>query len=572
MKALFLALSLLAHACDSASGQAASRLPIREAVFQLPTTLDPHAALVPDWNRFWVQVYETPLQCQFVNGELVVAPLLLRSMPQVSKDGLTYTLNFREGIRFQDDPCFDGGKGRGLTASDFAYVLRRHIDPAYGSVFFGAYLSGRLKGADAAARKAADDGLMDYSIPISGITVQSSTSLVLSFLEPYPQFTALLSMPWLSLVPREAIARYGSAIAEHMVGTGPYLHVRKGSNSRQLNFTANPNYWDQASGLPANGGVRFSLLTELEHHEMRFQSGEIDLLDLWAVNRSKFLTRTGRVKRSVRPRKSRRVATTNAQLQYVSFNMRGKFLGQRKVRQALALAFDRKAYNREFYQGTAILAEHMVPPCLPIGQEGARQEWEYGKADLKRARALLESAGFKGGAGLPEFLLDFNYTGEEADRQAKFFAKQWSRIGVRAQTRTQDFATFVGRVRDGVTQIAVSGWFADYPDPENFFLMLSSSSAPVPGVAVDSPNVGFFSSPRYDRLYRNLCQLPYGKQRASLSRTLVAIAQEECPWIFLVHPVRETLVAPGITGFTCRSNYAASLARVVTSVKPDEER
>jgi ABC-type transport system substrate-binding protein len=337
---------------------------------------------------------------------------------------------------------------------------------------------------------------------------------------------------------------------------------RSESNDRQLVFAANKKYRGGGDAVPRNSGIRFSLLTELSHHEQRFESGEIQMLDLWANNRAKYLTGLGRVRRKVRPRRTRCVRSINAQLQYVAFNVRDRFLGKRKVRQALSLALDRKAYNREFYSNTAILANHMVPPSLSSDATGDVAEWKYGKVDIKRAKELLREAGHENGAGLPEFLLDINYTGEEADRQVAFFQKQWARIGIRLQPRTQDFATFVGRIRDGVTQITVNGWFADYPDPENFYLMLASGAAPVPGVAVDSPNIGFFSNPRYDRLYGELCRLPFGKKRDEVGRSLIAIAQEECPWIFLVHPVRETLVSRGVKGFAFRSNYAASLAGV----------
>ena len=561
---LLLMLLLVAY---SAAGQDLSPPVLREAVFQLPSTLDPHVALVPDWNRFWMQAYEAPLKCELESGKLTVKPLLLATMPTISSGGLVYTLAFRDNISFHDDPCFEGGKGRLLKASDFASVLRRHIDPSFASPFYSAYLAGRLKGADAARAKAEADGLMDETLPIAGITVLSDTQIRLTFEAPFPQFTALMSMPWLSLIPNEARARYGSAISERMVGTGPYLLDRAKTNGRELVFAPNPNYWGIRSAQPRNGGVRFSLVAELPHHEQRFASGEIQLLDLWAVNRSKFLTGLGQVRRKVRPRRTTCIKSINAQLQYVSFNMRDKFLGNRKVRQALALAFDRKAYNREFYRGTAILANHMVPPILSIVSGSEEKVWKYGSVDIRRARELLREAGFEDGKGLPEFLLDINYTGEEADRQAAFFAKQWARIGVRLQTRTQDFATFVGRVRDGVTQIVLSGWFADYPDPENFYLMLASGAAPTPGVAVDSPNVGFFSNARYDRLYGELCRLPFGEKRSDIGRQLISIAQEECPWIFLVHPVRETLVSRGVTGFSCRSNYAASLSGVSVPAK-----
>ena len=49
-------------------------------------------------------------------------------MPTVSEDGLTYTFELREGIYFQDDPCFADGIGRELIAEDFVYSIMRVAD------------------------------------------------------------------------------------------------------------------------------------------------------------------------------------------------------------------------------------------------------------------------------------------------------------------------------------------------------------------------------------------------------------------------------------------------------------
>ena len=74
-------------------------------------------------------------------------------------------------MRFNDDPCFPGGKGRTLVADDVIYSLKRFAD-ANLNQFSYSLLQGAFEGMDAFREPEASGGrTTDYAeAPISGIS------------------------------------------------------------------------------------------------------------------------------------------------------------------------------------------------------------------------------------------------------------------------------------------------------------------------------------------------------------------------------------------------------------------
>ena len=58
---------------------------------------------------------------------------------KATKSGQIWTFRIRRDLRFQDDACFPGGKGRAITAQDFVYAFHRMVDPANGSPVLGFF-------------------------------------------------------------------------------------------------------------------------------------------------------------------------------------------------------------------------------------------------------------------------------------------------------------------------------------------------------------------------------------------------------------------------------------------------
>ncbi len=538
------------------------------AVQSFPTTLDPHRVFYPPWNEIYRLVYETPVACAAEDRVLRLVPRLLATLPEVADDGRRVTLRFRRGARFQDDPCFPDGKGREIHAQDFMRVLYHHADPANASVYWNAYLAGRIEGLDELRTRAEKEGFFDYDARVKGIDVVDDQVLVLRFHGPYPQFTALLTMAWASVVPWEARRKYGDGLGQRPVGSGPYRFDPKNSTGSLKLFVRRDDYWRASEGgragpLPRNGGVRLHVLPDLAAQEKRFLVGDLSFLDLYPGNAERFCTPRGRLRRKNVPRKTKLLVSDRTWVHYIAFNMRNKILAKKTLRQALCLAVDRKRYVRDYYKGAAVLANHPVPPGLPLDTPTPPKRWAFGRYNLKKAKALLAEAGYPDGKGLPEFVLEAPDGGPLAQQDAEILKSSWARLGVKVQVRFHDsMEDFIDRARRGVQEITINYWFADYPDADNFFLMLASRSIPRVDARGDTPNMGFYSNPEYDRLYLESTTLAPGKERGRRYARMIQIIQEDCPWLFVAHQQLWTLVGPGVTGLSNRNPFAADAALI----------
>ncbi|HKO68177.1 MAG TPA: bicyclomycin resistance protein, partial [Burkholderiaceae bacterium] len=80
-------------------------------------------------------IFDSPLQYDFLARPAILRPRTLVALPEISSDFRTYTLRVRPGIFFQDDPAFKG-KRRELTAADHVYAMKRVFDPRWKSPQF----------------------------------------------------------------------------------------------------------------------------------------------------------------------------------------------------------------------------------------------------------------------------------------------------------------------------------------------------------------------------------------------------------------------------------------------------
>src|SRR5688572_26005462 len=195
-----------------AAGQTAPRekvirLPIRT---DGPKSLDPAKGSTQYDNMATCQVYECLLQWKYLVRPLEMEPLLLAEMPTdtLNPDGTqTWKFRLKEGVRFQDDACFPGGKGREVVTDDVFYSWKRLADPEH-KLENWWLLQGMIVGFDEYQRTQGEAAKFDYDAPVAGLKKISDHEFEVVLTEPVYKFLYVLTQFQLSIVPREAVEKY----------------------------------------------------------------------------------------------------------------------------------------------------------------------------------------------------------------------------------------------------------------------------------------------------------------------------------------------------------------------------
>lgn len=210
-----------------------------------PTTLDPVRAAVVYSNFIVLNVFDTLYSYKYLARPYELKPNLATSMPEVSDDGLVYTIHIKQGVEFQDNEAFPGGKGRELHASDFVYSIKRHFDKKFQSQ--GAWLfAGRIVGLDDWKANGSD-----YSADIEGLKALDDYTIQMKLVEPYPQLIYTLAMGFTGIVPHEAVEYYGNEFGSKPVGSGPFS--LESFNQEKAVLFANPKFRKEPFDLDFEG-------------------------------------------------------------------------------------------------------------------------------------------------------------------------------------------------------------------------------------------------------------------------------------------------------------------------------
>lgn len=506
-------------------------------------SLDPAAQFDSASAQIITNVYDTLLEYDYLRRPYALVPSLLEKMPERQPDGVSYVFTLRSGVRFIDDPAFPDGRGREVTVDDVIYSIKRFADANVNAKSF-ILMQGVVEGLDAFRQATRDQGAsIDYDAhDVSGLRRVDGRRMVVRFTGVNPLALYPFAASPMSIVAREAVAHYGDAFAQHPVGTGPFV-LRDSDRRGTMVLVKNPNYHgrypetgladgapaqlldDAGKALPLVDEVHLPLIEESQPAMLRFRRGQ---LDLHTVDRDNFIKMVHRDEHGVFQLKSPyrehfRMYTEEAlTCEYIAFNMNDPLVGKnRALRQAIAYALDVESFIAIMLNGRAESLATIVPQ--PIAGSERDIAIEYYAYDQEKARAKLMEAGFPGGEGLPSIQFDFRSATKEARQGFEFLRHELAMVGIRAVGRFHTFSAYLRRVESGNFQVGNSGWFADYPDAENFYQLLYSKNRP-PG-----PNMGAFSHPEYDRLYEETRFMLNGPERFAKFERMAHIVRDEAP-------------------------------------------
>jgi ABC-type transport system substrate-binding protein len=500
-------------------------------------------------------VLEPMLRYDYLARPLKLIPNTLVALPEASEAGRVYTCHVKPGILFAPDPAFKG-KPRELTAADYAYSFRRLFDPRYkSSQFF--IVDGKIAGANALRDAALKGKPFDYDQPIAGLQVLDRYTLRIALNEPDLNFLHVLAQQNLAAVAREVVAAYGDDVGQHPVGTGPYYLVERSVGSR-LVFARNPNYRDErfeGRKLPAIDRVELSYIVEEQPIWLAFLARDLDVLGNIPVS----FRLQGFPNGKLAPNLARQGVVAHTYVYpavwFDSFNMRdpvvGGYTAERiALRRAIALAFDRRQAIDIIFNGGAIPANGIVPTGIAGHDDHAvTNVFDH---DLAKAKALLDMHGYvdRNGDGWREapdgspLVVDFASPSQPRFRPwDELWSKAFQAIGIRMALTKMHQADLTKMIMAGKHQLAMNAWNMDYPDGEDFFVLLY-------GKAAGSANQSFFELPAYDRLFEAAQKLTDSPERNRLYREMDKLTFAYMPMVMTLYPVRTALTQPWVIGYS----------------------
>lgn len=551
MRALILSLSmlLLSIGCSPDDRAAIEEKVYRHAMDGAPGSLDPAQAGNIYADTLVVAIHDTLYRYRYLARPYELIPNLAAAMPEVSEDGLVYTIRLREGVRFIDHPVFENGRGREVTAADVVYSLKRHFDPASRSR--GAWLwRERIEGLD-------DWGLAgaDHDEPVPGLRAIDRHTVRIRLTEPYPQLTHTLANALSAIVAREAVESYGQEFGINPVGSGPF-QLQSIDETRAV-LVPNPQFergrfslaqegydreTQQAYGLEGLEGRPYPFLDRLEIHFITepsarwssFASGhEVNNVMVPNEQARRMLVSVDPVELEpdIRDR-YHHLIEPEAGFVYYGFNMDNPDIGHhpdpdrdqanRALRCAIRDAYDWHARNQSFHFGMGQIFPGVIPPILddfdPALDDASIRH------DPDQARSRLSEAGWT-----PEDLPQLRYGLEASIHQRQMFEQFRARMaeaGLPASMfRARSFATFADlsrAVSNRQLDIFMMSWTLAYPDAQYNLQMFYGPNA--------SPGANRFNyrNGEFDRLFEQASVLPPGSRRSDLYRRMNRIVIDDC--------------------------------------------
>lgn len=444
-------------------------------------------------------------------GTTDIKPLLATALPEISADGLTYTIPIREGVTFHDGTAFD--------AKAMEFSLQRFITNGGKPAFL---LGDVIESVEATG---------DYELKI---TLQ----------QPFAAFPALLAFPGACAVSPQAYKiGAGEFNPNQLVGTGKYQLKQFKSDSVSLD--ANENYWGEQ---PANQGINMQVYGGNSANLFNsFKTGAVDVayqsLDpqqiaslLDSKNQYQIIEGSGTV------------------VNYLVLNQQQEPLNQPEVRQAIAAGINRGLINERVLKGQAEPIYSLVPTAFESSQ-GAFESL-YGEANTAKAKELLTQAGYS--AQNPAVVEIWHPSGSITRgivaETIKAYAEQELEGMVQFIPNSVESASFFGNLSQGIYPAALVDWYPDFLDPDNYlqpFLSCSEGTASGGCESGAAQSRGsFYYSDRANELIEQSRQEQDVAKRQTILVELQELMAQDVPYVPLWQTKDYAFAEAGIDGVT----------------------
>ena len=444
----------------------------------------------------------------------------------VSEDGLNWRIKLRDGVTWHD--------GKPFTAEDVKFTLDLLNDPNFPS--------GSRSGHEL----------------VRDVKVGSPTEISWRMEKPFSPYASILA--WTFIVPQHLLAGQAdpksSPFMRSPVGTGPFKWGERVPGDH-ITLAANEAYFDEGPYLER---VVFKYIPDLTVLYTQFRTGDIDYISLQGISADHYQEAKALPNRVVMP-------IPTASIENFYFNLGLPQFNELAVRQALYLSLDKKSIIDDLYYGLPRASESYLPPAS-WAYDGDLPKQAY---DPDRAKALLDSAGWKvGSGGIREkngVRLQFSNSttaGNHLREQAQQLLQQnWQDVGVGMTIKNLPAAVMWGEywIQSQFETAIVGNNFMTGPDPaaDDYF-----SSKAIPAQGGSGTNTMQYVNPELDALMQQGATTLDRAKRVQAYRGIQALLRQNLPFLPIFEYVTVEGTKAGLNGYIPNINVRINAWNVNT--------
>jgi ABC-type transport system substrate-binding protein/methyl-accepting chemotaxis protein len=413
---------------------------------------------------------------------------------EISPDGRVYTFYLRESARFHN--------GRRVRAEDVKYSFERQMRQNEDAA---AWAFRPLVGAE--------QFMLGETDSVAGIHLVNEQVVKLELIQPVAFFLSTLCTEYAYISPREEVERPTMDFEVRPVGSGPFRLVEP-VLGKEVQLERFSNYWNPE-------------LPYVDRLTVHFGLGGEEILDMFLRDELDYVTDLPLTHLTTLKEQAGDVQVLEAvqlQTRMLVFDCERPPLSDRRVRQAICLAIDRRRFLREVYGEMAELSIGPIPPGV-LGYDPGERGYDY---NPDRARTLLEDAGYETG-----FETEVWWP-QSVNSAVECLRDDLAAIGIRAEFRYAEVEEMERGLKLRTVPIAGRDWYADYPDPDNFTYVLFNSRN-------RDLFISTYSSAQVDQLTDRARSVMNRDERAAIYREVTKLLLEDAPCAFLAH--RRSFVA-----------------------------
>lgn len=430
-------------------------------------TLDPLGISSINDRQVAIILYDTLLDID-AKGDIVPG---IAEKIEASADAMSFKLTLRSGVTFSDGTPYD--------AAAVVKNFQRIMDP---------------KNRCRCASDVATVEKVEASGPLQ-VTIGMKT--------PSAHFPASLADVAGMVVSPAAVEKYGAEFGNHGGGAGAFK-LKEWRRGDRIVLERNPNYWRNAVALDE---VMLRPIPDQQTRYASLQAGNIDVI----MNASPRDVLEAQKQKSAQVLNPGSLGTL-----FIQFNMKAPDVADVRVRQALAYATDRDAYNKAINRGLYKIAN------TPFGTGLAPHEQvdNYPTFDLAKARKLVEDY------GKPIRIKLVTSSAQSSVLAGQALQQMWKKAGIETEIAPTEAAQAIRNAFAHDYQSMLFRWAGGTDPDKNVYQFFHSKGA---------VNLVRFSDPEMDRLLEAGRATTDRAERLKIYRQVNNILAREVPYLFLTY-------------------------------------